>query len=636
MAVVAAFGTLANTINAGLVAYFRPTGCTALTIADAIPLFSKITIYEQEYVIGEMKIWDSGSESGEPNNCTMVRVIVYNDGWICAWFDEEAYNQGSTGTCGFIDAQTLNNFGTFAEYPNKWDGCYLTIESSSPTDSECPDGTIFCIRNTDSILGQIQVHEDKSSTAYHFNTGHTYTVNVKMTNGNLVWWENQIGSASIPTNLSNRLYRAIYEMYEYLRFSSNSTDSTDTSISAAFLDDGGSFTDYTTAFNNSSVNDVPLIPSIESVNDAFYFGSNNKFSGLKLDIDTAGIGNTIVWEYWDGLAWTSLTVTDLTNGFTVLTIHNHKIDDTTNTITSTNATDQATLNTLLNEIKADYNAHRVSTTFHDSADTINVISSSNATDLTTSITLANEIKTDYNAHRSQSGVHPYDDSENAVTAADATNLVTCITLANEIKSNYNDHLVSTQDANTVTFITPDDWSKSFINLSEQFWIRSRISVAAFTTQPLLTQGWIIVSDSLEYSNSNLGMYSFENTSAKYCLICGIYHSTATTTNHQTLDSDKYFYNTSLLGKTIYSHAVSYGVYLYKGDYARGYIYINGKQIFYEPNAIFTTNGFIILNIEGIDGAVGVQNVYYSRHYIDSGFNQPANAKTNFASVLITS
>ena len=201
-------------------------------------------------------------------------------------------------------------------------------------------------------------------------------------------------------------------------------NTTDTAITKAFLDDGGVFTDETTDFNDAVANDVQLMPTTEDVDDAFYYGSSNKFRGLNLNIGTAGVGNTIVWEYWDGLAWTSLTVTDLTNGFTVLTIHNHKIDDTTNTITSTNATDQATLNTLLNEIKADYNAHRVSTTFHDSADTINVISSSNATDLTTSITLANEIKTDYNAHRSQSGVHPYDDSENAVTAADATNLVT--------------------------------------------------------------------------------------------------------------------------------------------------------------------------------------------------------------------
>ena len=36
MAVVAAFGTLANTVNAGLVAYFRATGCTALTTLNGV------------------------------------------------------------------------------------------------------------------------------------------------------------------------------------------------------------------------------------------------------------------------------------------------------------------------------------------------------------------------------------------------------------------------------------------------------------------------------------------------------------------------------------------------------------------------------------------------------------------------
>jgi len=603
MSVVAAFKTLANTTHAGLTAYFRATGCNSLTIADVLPLLSKITVYADEYVIGEMKIWDASTgESAEPNNCAMVRVMVYNDGWIVAWFDEESVNQMGGGvTAAFVDAQTISGFGANLEYPDQYNGYYLKVINSNgtdPDDSECPDGTIFTIRNTDSVTGYIQVHKDYSSDDYHFNTGNNYDVEVYPSNGNLVWWSRTSTTYGSPTNLVNRLYRAIYEMWEYLRYSSNTSEMTDTAITKAFLDDGGVFTDYTTEFNDNGINDVQLIPTSEVMNDAFYFGYVNKFNGLTLNIGTAGVGNTIVWEYWNGSAWSSLTVTDLTSGFTVLTNHIHKVDDTTNPVTSTNATDQATVNTLLNEIKSDYNTHRVSTTFHDVVDATNVVASADATDLATSMTLANEIKTDYNLHRSEATVHPHNDDGNTVTSADGTDLATTIILANEIKGDYNGHLVATKAANTVTFTPPDSWVKCFVNSSDLYWIRSRVSVAAFTTQPLLTQGWVnVVSDSLIYTDSNLGMYSFEDTAANYCLICGVSCSNDT----------KFYYNTVLPGKTIYNHVINYG---YQSRWVN--IVVNGVTLFYyfSSSSAILSNGFINRNIEDIDNAVSTQNVFY--------------------------
>ena len=125
------------------------------------------------------------------------------------------------------------------------------------------------------------------------------------------------------------------------------------------------------------------------------------------------------------------------------TVAVHKIDDVVNPASSADATDQATLNTLLNEIKADYNAHRVSTAYHSAADTTNVVDAADASNEATSVTLANQIKAKYNAHRSQSGVHLNDDAYNEVTSANATNLATAQTLANEIKADYNLHLVTT-------------------------------------------------------------------------------------------------------------------------------------------------------------------------------------------------
>lgn len=75
----------------------------------------------------------------------------------------------------------------------------------------------------------------------------------------------------------------------------------------------------------------------------------------------------------------------------------HIAADAANAITSPDATDQATANTLLNELKTDFNLHRALTTCHAVADTT-AVASANATDLATSITLVNEIFTRLNAH----------------------------------------------------------------------------------------------------------------------------------------------------------------------------------------------------------------------------------------------
>lgn len=94
---------------------------------------------------------------------------------------------------------------------------------------------------------------------------------------------------------------------------------------------------------------------------------------------------------------------------------------------------------LANDLKAQYNAHRTSTVFHAAADSTNAVTSANATDLATAVTLLNEIRGDYNAHLTQSGVHQLNDTLNAVSAAAATNLQSAVTLAHELKDRFNAH-----------------------------------------------------------------------------------------------------------------------------------------------------------------------------------------------------
>jgi hypothetical protein len=74
-------------------------------------------------------------------------------------------------------------------------------------------------------------------------------------------------------------------------------------------DDGGVFTDMTTEATNDPVetSDVVIFPTVPVANDAFYIGDAAQFFGLLTRI---GIANdwtgTVIWEYWDGAAWSSL------------------------------------------------------------------------------------------------------------------------------------------------------------------------------------------------------------------------------------------------------------------------------------------------------------------------------------------
>lgn len=63
-----------------------------------------------------------------------------------------------------------------------------------------------------------------------------------------------------------------------------------------------------------------------------------------------------------------------------------------------NTTKLATAILLANAIKVDYEAHRVSTVFHVNADSSHTISASAATDQNSLNTLLNELKTDITAH----------------------------------------------------------------------------------------------------------------------------------------------------------------------------------------------------------------------------------------------
>lgn len=121
-------------------------------------------------------------------------------------------------------------------------------------------------------------------------------------------------------------FRAL-DQVEILRYSNTITVSTAAEKSIVivpnqkdFLDDGGAFTDYSTeAAEESTLNDVFLLPATPAVGDAFYFGANYQYNRLATKLDTPGVGTwTLVWEYsqaganWDTLDFSVQEITDFT------------------------------------------------------------------------------------------------------------------------------------------------------------------------------------------------------------------------------------------------------------------------------------------------------------------------------------
>jgi len=74
----------------------------------------------------------------------------------------------------------------------------------------------------------------------------------------------------------------------------------------------------------------------------------------------------------------------------------HKIADPPPALVA--CTDLTTAIALLNAIKADYNTHRASTTYHYAADSTNSVATADATDQASADTLGNDIKAKFNAH----------------------------------------------------------------------------------------------------------------------------------------------------------------------------------------------------------------------------------------------
>jgi len=85
-------------------------------------------------------------------------------------------------------------------------------------------------------------------------------------------------------------------------------------MKAAIADDGGVFTDETTAANEATADDMNFLPATPASGDAFYYGASEPFTVLTLNVTTAGVGTyTLDYEYFNGSTWEDITETDGTS-----------------------------------------------------------------------------------------------------------------------------------------------------------------------------------------------------------------------------------------------------------------------------------------------------------------------------------
>lgn len=155
-------------------------------------------------------------------------------------------------------------------------------------------------------------------------------------------------------------------------------------------------------------------------------------------VGTSGI--EFVWALDNGRNVSRTTALGTSTSFTIPN-SNVKFDFSPSTA------DLTALNTLLNELKTDYEAHRVLTAggVHGIADATNTITAANASSTATRIALANDLRAKINAHRilTAGGVHGAADTTNVITAPVATDDSTALILALQIKTKYNAHIVLT-------------------------------------------------------------------------------------------------------------------------------------------------------------------------------------------------
>jgi len=171
------------------------------------------------------------------------------------------------------------------------------------------------------ILGQVEGTFQDGETIVGDTSGASATVSGTLdTSVTKIYKDLRNGAGKRPYDIAiNCAGRTLAEVYEYLKYI---TSKPYYNVDYAFFYNAntGEYTDLSEAINESDTKDDVLLPPQQTTTegDAIYIGSPDKFNKVVFYITTPGTYSdiTIVWEYWNGSTWATLSVTDNTNGFT--------------------------------------------------------------------------------------------------------------------------------------------------------------------------------------------------------------------------------------------------------------------------------------------------------------------------------
>jgi len=218
-------------------------------------------------------------------------------------------------SCQFnVTTLSAGNYLLSTATPNKFSNCYFTGSTSSGHAIRITAaGTYSFSGNIFSGFG----NDETTSAAIFNDSGGLVTLNITG-GGNTPTVRNGTGASTVIANavtLSVTVKNEAGSPIQNARVSIQKTASN--SLTGALFWNGSTYTNETTAANNSTANDMTLLRSSPAVNDAYYFGGKEPFYKLRINIGTAGSGTwTITWEYYNGSTWSAIPdVNDPTNGF---------------------------------------------------------------------------------------------------------------------------------------------------------------------------------------------------------------------------------------------------------------------------------------------------------------------------------
>lgn len=164
---------------------------------------------------------------------------------------------------------------------------------------------IFDINEIETLISQLGIDRQYLRNQGLGNTSASYTnwSHLYSEDGYSIW-------KITPTSYQYDTVNQVFFDNKLMEARGEATSESATSFTMVQLYNGDSGSGYTNNTVEAGTEDGTQFATLDSTNDYLYFGDSNKFSGIKFEFHTRGSGLSLVVEYWNGSAWTTLTAND--------------------------------------------------------------------------------------------------------------------------------------------------------------------------------------------------------------------------------------------------------------------------------------------------------------------------------------